>query len=153
MLTIQYRLRQEKDQLEILLRPPEIPEIPDFPETDLEHFDIDRALLSSAEIALLESLQSSRHNSARIRNRLNDITKSTGPSIDSFADGIHAIGQYREAADNVAGRLLAICAERLAEQEKQGRKKALQSGEDRGPHRDLSSVLRGLSRTDKADLS
>lgn len=76
--------------------------------------------------------------------------ESVGPTIDSFADGIHKLGQYRTAADNVADRALAMCAEMLERREKQGLKQALASEDgDKTPPKDIVGVLRSLSRVDR----
>lgn len=140
------KLREDRDSLEILSKPPAIPKtgeiIPD-PGSD----DFDRSLLSSADAALLESLRTSSNATTVIQNRLNTISISLGPMVDSFADGVHKIGQFRDAADNLAGRALGICAEKLAEKENRARPSA-QDGQS-SPGTQLGNVLRSLSRVER----
>ena len=109
---------------------------------------IDKALLSQAESDMLASPTSNVNVSEDISQRLNSILSTLGPSIDSFADGVHKVAQYRIAADNVAGTVLSVCSRKLSERELEGRRKALHD-ENRSPRRDLNSVLRGLSRVDR----
>jgi kinetochore protein Mis13/DSN1 len=147
-ILIRVRLRNEKAALEAVLRPPEITAIEYQPfNTPTENFD--KTLLSEDDAALLENLHSSVNLSRDISSRLEAITSTLEPIVDSFADGIHKIAQYRNAADSVANRVLSICADRISEREREGRKKALHIEDDRSPGRDLSSVLRGLSKVDR----
>jgi kinetochore protein Mis13/DSN1 len=95
---------------------------------------------------MLKQLQSRPDRS--IESRVDQIFDKLEPNIDAFADGVHKVAQYRDAADNVASRVLSIAAEKLAEQENEGRRRA-QPERDRSPRRDLGSVLRGLSRIDR----
>jgi len=144
------RLKAEKDALEALLRPPAIvPTSQQLIRADLNDLSIDKSLLSATDAALLDSLGSSSNLSVTIASRLNTITSKLGPSIDTFANGVHTVAQYRDAANNVAGRILGICAERLSDREREGRRKALHQENDSSPGQDLSSVLRGLSRVDR----
>jgi kinetochore protein Mis13/DSN1 len=138
------RLRAEKDALKSLLRPPTIPQI-----QGPEPSNIDIDLLSEADSALLQSLQPSEDVSEVVTRRLDSFQNNLGPIVDSFADGVHKIGQYRDVAENVAGRVLSICSEKLAERDRESRKRALPEGEVKSPERDLNSVLRGLSRVDR----
>ena len=109
---------------------------------------MDKAQLSQAESAMLASLSSSADPFADLSQRLNSIQSTLGPSIDCFADGLHKVAQYRNAADDVAGTVLSVCSRKLSEREAEGRRKALHD-EDASPRRDLNSVLRGLSRVDR----
>jgi kinetochore protein Mis13/DSN1 len=141
------RLRIEKAALEACLQTPSLPQ-------DKRPDDqIDRSLLTAVEMEALDSIQSSTTTSTEhISRQVNEILESIGPTIDQFADGMHRIGQYRIAADNFAGRTLAICAQKLTDRDKQGRKKALLSGEgakQNTPPKDLGGVLRSLSRADR----
>jgi kinetochore protein Mis13/DSN1 len=138
-----HRLRSEKDSLEALLRPPFIPEVPPQSLANL-----DRSLFNEAERGLLESLASGNQIQSDTSKRLNAIQTSLGPTIDTFADGLHKIAQYRNSADNVASNVLRVCATKLDERERERRRQALGS-DDRSPGRDLDSVLRGLSRADR----
>lgn len=142
MLTM-LRLRSEKDALEALLRPPSIPEQP-----NQSLVKLDRSLLDESETAVLDSLASGSQLQADTSQRINSVQTSLGPSVDAFADGIHKIAQYRNAADSVASSVLSICARKLDERDHEGRKKALED-EGRSPRGDLDSVLRGLSRADR----
>jgi hypothetical protein len=88
----------------------------------------------------MKSLQDGSGIQSDVQRRLNAMQQDLGPTVDAFADGIHKIGQYRDAADHMASRVLQICSEKLAERDKKS---------DVDPRRDLSSVLRGLSRVDR----
>lgn len=147
-LLIILRLRIEKDALEALLKSPEIPAIESgSPDSGAE--EIDTSLLSDEDAAILKLLNSSVDLSTLIPQRISTITSALEPAIDTFADGVHKIAQYRNAADDLASRVLAICADKISEREREGRKKALHSIDDRSPGRDLSNVLRGLSKADR----
>ena len=145
------RLRVEKEALESFLRLPSLSP-PHQPRSPL---NIDRSLLSEAEAAVLDSTTSGRSRSPtlQISRRVNDSLDLIGQTLNQFTDGVHGIGQYRTAADNVAGRALAICAEKLTDREKEGRKKALaatdQTQSQDTPPKDMASVLRSLSRADR----
>ncbi|KAJ4547607.1 hypothetical protein HRR76_000239 [Exophiala dermatitidis] len=144
------RLRAEKDALESLLEPPKVPRLSELDApTGPEDQSLDKSLLSDADIAALEASAAARETSfGQISERLNRLYESLSPTVDTFADGIHAIGQYRQAADNVAGRVLSLCAQRLAQREHEGRKRVL-SGTEGTPPKDLGGVLRSLSRADR----
>jgi kinetochore protein Mis13/DSN1 len=137
------RLRSERDALEALLQPPSIPDIPEQSVSRL-----DKSLLNDTDSAIFDSSRSNTNTSRDASSRLNSIQTSLGRSIDVFADGVHRVAQYRNAADSVAGTVLSVCSRKLTERELEGRRKALQD-EDRSPRRDLNSVLRGLSRVDR----
>jgi kinetochore protein Mis13/DSN1 len=82
-----------------------------------------------------------------ISTRLNSINASLGPTIDAFADGMHQIAQYRDAADSVAVRVLKVCADKLQDREKEGRRHALGEATEINTTQDeLGGVLRSLSR-------
>lgn len=95
---------------------------------------------------MLQQLQSTQTDD--IHSRVETIFEDLQPSVDAFADRVHKVAQYRDAADNVASRVLSIAAEKLAEREDDSRRRA-QPERDRSPRRDLGSVLRGLSRADR----
>ena len=140
------RIRSEKDALEALLRPPSIPDPPVFEE---DHDIIKQeGLLSESDVSILNTLRLSSVVPEDISSRVNKVTSGLGPAIDTFTDGIHKINQYRVGADDIASQVLSICAEKIAERERAGRRKALGIEGDRSPGRDLSSVLRGLSKAD-----
>lgn len=136
------KLQGERDALEALLQPPT------SPEASMTFQDLDKSLLSGEEAAMFDSLHAGDNIQPNTARRLNDIQGSLGTSVDAFADGVHKIEQFRDVAENLAGRALAICSERFAERERQGRRQ-VQQEEDRSPSRDLGSVLRGLSRVDR----
>jgi kinetochore protein Mis13/DSN1 len=116
---------------------------------------VERSLLSETEAAALDSiaLAGIPTSADQISQRVNEILESIGPTIDQFADGVHRLGQYQAAAEDVAGRTLALCAEKLTERENQGRKKALatagQMQQQDTPPKNIASVLRSLSRADR----
>lgn len=140
------RLRSEKDALEALLRPPSIPDLPAM--HDDTDSNIDQEELSEADANILRSLKSTSDLSADITSRVNTVISNLGPAIDTFADGVHKINQYRLGADGISSQVLSTCAEKLADREKAGRRKALGVEHDRSPGRDLGSVLRGLSKAE-----
>ncbi|KAK5330457.1 hypothetical protein LTR93_002046 [Exophiala xenobiotica] len=143
------RLRAEKEALGNLLATPAVPSSRQIQSSLLSNDkNLDQTLLSETDIAALDSLPRSVTSSDQISQRVNGLYDSLGPTIDKFADGIHTIGQYRQAADNVASRTLAICAERLSQREKEGRKRALPEAQGTPP-KDLGGVLRSLSRADR----
>ena len=85
-----------------------------------------------------------------ISSRLNSIFASLGPTTDAFADGIHQIAQYRNAADNVARRVLRTCADKLEDREKEGRRHALGEAAEKSTTKDkLGGVLRSLGRLER----
>lgn len=139
-------LQAEKKELESLLRPPSLHsrQALNDPVCSLP----DRAFISDTDNAALDLLQAQRTPSDQISENLHKLYDSLEPTIDAFADGIHKIAQYRDAADNMAGRVLSICAEGLAKKDKEERKRALTGGE-KTPPKDLSAVLRSLSRADR----
>ncbi|KIW42561.1 uncharacterized protein PV06_06100 [Exophiala oligosperma] len=143
------RLRSEKEALENLLRRPPISNSDQIQESIKSNDNnLDQRLLSETDITALDSLPATSTSSDQVSKCLNRLYDSLGPTIDQFADGIHTIGQYRQAADNVASRALAICAERLSRQENEGRKKALPDAQGTPP-KDLGGVLRSLSRAER----
>lgn len=141
------KLRVNKAALEALNKPPSIPDAASIA-PDPGTVEPDRELLSREDAALLDMLQASSSTVATVQSRLNVISISLGPVMDSFADGIHKIGQYRTAADNIASRALAICAEKLAEKENQSRPNLANEGQP-SPGTQLGNVLRSLSRVER----
>jgi len=141
-------LRSEKTALEALLRPPSIPELAQIGNEPDSNIDLEA--LSDSDAAILKSLKSTPSLSADITSRVNKVTSDIGPAIDAFADGVHKINQYRIGADGIASQVLSLCAEKLADRERAGRRKALGVEKDRSPGRDLSSVLRGLSKAERS---
>ena len=70
---------------------------------------------------------------------MQDLSRTLEFKVDTFAENVHVLGQYREEADRLAEQALQISAEVLEEREK---KRSERSGEDIG----VREVLRGLSR-------
>ncbi|RMZ75520.1 hypothetical protein DV738_g5413, partial [Chaetothyriales sp. CBS 135597] len=138
------RLRAEKEALEALLRPPSVPKVPQ-PDAAAA---LDTCLLSDSDKAAHESLTASTNMAQDIASRLNALRQTLGPTVDLFASSVHSINQYREAADDVATRVLSLCAQKLQDREKEGRRRAAEKGANPSPRADLAAVLRGLSRLD-----
>lgn len=109
---------------------------------------MDKTLLSLSDFSLLESLESASSISESVSARLNSLTATIRPTIDAFAHGVHQIGQYRDAADRVAGMVLSACAEKLQEREKEGRRRAIGGDGDINKD-DFAGVLRILSRLER----
>lgn len=137
----------EKDALDALKHPPSISN-PHLFDEDVT-MGIDEDILSEGDAQILKSLRVNVDLPTNFNTRVNKIISDLGPSVDTFADGIHKINQYRIGADQISNQVLSVCANKLAEREKEGRRKALGLDQDRSPGRDLSSVLRGLSKADK----
>ena len=79
---------------------------------------------------------------------MTSIVSSLGPTIDAFTDGVHHIGQYRDAAERVANKALSISAELLDERDRKALAKATgeEEKEKKVGRESLGGVLRGLSR-------
>jgi kinetochore protein Mis13/DSN1 len=111
---------------------------------------LDASLLSSEEAQMLAQLESTA-SVTDVDERMKGLYTMLEPTVDAFADQVHKVAQYRDAADSVASRVLSIAAEKLAEREKESRRQA-QGGDgdtEITPRRELGSVLRGLSRADR----
>jgi kinetochore protein Mis13/DSN1 len=137
------RLKAERDALEALLKPPQVNRM-----QRQEKLDI--TLLSSEEAQMLAQLESTA-STISVHKRMKGLYTKLEPTVDAFADQVHKVAQYRDAADNVASRVLSIAAEKLAEREKDSRRQAHGGDGDAEitPRRELGSVLRGLSRADR----
>ncbi|EAW09923.1 Mis12-Mtw1 family protein [Aspergillus clavatus NRRL 1] len=92
--------------------------------------------------------------------RLSRLTSSLGPTLDSFAAGVHDIELYRAMSDAVSSRVLRICAERLEERDARNamRRLAIEGGDTEGkdagarrekPREDLGVILGALSRVER----
>jgi len=143
VLTLNHRLKQERDQWKALAKPP--PSLPPLlPErtTEIQPSHIDASLLDPEQAAILSSISSS--TALDLRNqaseRLRELQSTLEFKVDQFADGVHKLEQYQETVGRVAHRVLAICAIRLEERERREK-------EEVGT-RDLpmQEVLRSLSR-------
>ena len=140
------RLRREKESLESLLRSPTIEPLL---QPTSGPSDSDSESLSESDRNLWDFMQSSANVGHDVSTRINYITAQFQPTLDKFTDTIHKMDQYRASADQIASRTLAICAEKLSERDKEGRRRARQEEENRSPRRDLSSVLRSLAQAER----
>lgn len=140
------RLRSEKEALTLLKKPPSIPEPLKFSNDLTPEME---SVLSESDTRAIHSSRSQTELPGQLATKVNKVITNLGPSIDVFADGVHKMHQYRIGSDHIASQVLSICADRMAQREKEGRRKALGLEEDRSPARDLSSVLRGLSKADR----
>ncbi|ERF74692.1 hypothetical protein EPUS_00822 [Endocarpon pusillum Z07020] len=144
------RLKSERKSLEALLRPPSIPSVPRDNPRSSSHVNpptLHNSLLSHSDISILETLNTSSASTATISSRINNLSATIGPSIDAFADGIHKVAQYRDAAERVSSRVLSICAQKLEERDKEGRRRAVGAAGDVSD--DLTGVLRSLSKIER----
>ena len=118
--------------------PPPLPTDPDkiLGEIDSKALDIEQA-------TILASLREGNSIAAFAENRLKRVASTLEFTVDQFADRLHKLGQYHEAADRVAGRVLALAAERLDRREKATLQAA---GTENMP---LQDVLRSLTRTER----
>ncbi|KAF2809056.1 uncharacterized protein BDZ99DRAFT_418655 [Mytilinidion resinicola] len=66
--------------------------------------------------------------STALQTRLAHISRSLEPTIDTFADGVHKIEQYRLAAEHVADRVLGGAAKALEERDREAKERAGTSG-------------------------
>jgi kinetochore protein Mis13/DSN1 len=145
------RLQADRHSLEALLQPLPIPTLPENSSSQAQAPQTEAPLLLlPSDAQVLNALASKPPSSEWLSSRLNSIAASLGPTIDAFADGIHQIAQYREAADTVAGRVLKICADKIEDSEKEGRRHALgEAAEMSTPKDELGAVLRSLSKLER----
>ena len=129
------RLQAEKVSWDALARPPTSPQSHDA----RSEGPIDSELLHSSEQALILStlLPSSSDRDPpseisttplllEITTTLRTLASGLEFKIDRFADGIHALGEYQRMGERVAGRVLALGAERL--EERSWRERGIQAG-------------------------
>jgi kinetochore protein Mis13/DSN1 len=109
--------------------------------------EIDAAVLEPAQANILATLNSksnstSTSESAGINTstRLQKVSLALEPQIDLFADGIHKISQYKQAAERVADRILGATAAQL---EKRDREAKEISGTAGAGAREILSALSG----------
>ncbi|KAF2489659.1 hypothetical protein BU16DRAFT_575351 [Lophium mytilinum] len=62
--------------------------------------------------------------STALQTRLTQLSRSLEPTIDTFADGVHKIEQYRLAAEHVADRVLGGAAKALEERDRAAKERA-----------------------------
>ncbi|KAI9772993.1 MAG: hypothetical protein M1839_002263 [Geoglossum umbratile] len=138
------RIEEEKSMwlaLQEIEPAPPTPPLPTDPDKILG--EIDSEALDAEQAAILTSLREGSSIVASAENRLKRITSTLEFTVDQFADGLHKLGQYHEAADRVAGRVLALAAERLDRREKATLQVA---GTGNMP---LQDVLRSLARIER----
>ncbi|KAF2646240.1 hypothetical protein P280DRAFT_494690 [Massarina eburnea CBS 473.64] len=157
------RLEEEESAWKTLASSSNAPPPPPLPtvQTTLPSFsDIDTSLLDPSQAAILSSLQTSQTRTAdpsisatdgpsdftfrfaspaALQEHLDKLAQSLEPNIDLFADGLHKIEQYRNAAERVADRVLGTASKRLEERDKKGKEKVGSEGIGVG------DVLRGLA--------
>ncbi|KAL9039777.1 MAG: hypothetical protein Q9214_004737, partial [Letrouitia sp. 1 TL-2023] len=155
------RLTTERETWESLLRPSsrEPPLSP--PQSAPTASSISPDILSSpAQTSALKTLQSFSTSTATdhpsesssdllqsTSSRVQRATQNLEFEIDKFASNVHAIGSYKESADQVADEVLSIGARALEEREKEGRRRRGADGEEgEGQGVGIRDVLRSLSR-------
>ncbi|KAH0548270.1 hypothetical protein GP486_008027 [Trichoglossum hirsutum] len=138
-----YRIEEERDMWLALQKtePAPPPSLPTDPDKLL--CEIDSEALDSEQATILASLREGDSVVASAEDRLKRIASTLEFTVDRFADGLHKLGQYHEAADRVAGRVLALAAERLDRREKA----TLQAAGTE--HMPLQDVLRSLARFER----
>jgi kinetochore protein Mis13/DSN1 len=97
--------------------------------------EVDGTLLDPSQASILATLKSSKPDSvntdaglADTSARLQKINMSLEPQIDLFADGVHKISQYRQAAERVADRILGATAAQLEKRDIEAKKTSGTSG-------------------------
>lgn len=112
------RLKEEKAQLNALLKPPPAPKSSNNTITS----PIDASLLPPDSAAILETLQSSSVIPS-ISSRLQALHLNLEFSVDSFATSIHALEQKKASMDELAESVLEKTKEALVEREKREKDK------------------------------
>jgi len=111
-------LKEEKAQLNALLKPPPAPKSSNNTITS----PIDASLLPPDSAAILETLQSSSVIPS-ISSRLQALHLNLEFSVDSFATSIHALEQKKASMDELAESVLEKTKEALVEREKREKDK------------------------------
>lgn len=145
-----YRLRAERETWETLLRPPpnKEPILPPLPSTPADPATSDASVLSDAtQITALQSLRSLASDFqpsfiAATSSRLQTINSNLEFEVDKFANNVHTLGVYKDAAERIAEDVLATGAEALEKRDKEGRSRANGEAGEVGTR----DVLRALSR-------
>ena len=146
LTTPQNSLRSERETWESLLQPPP-PNTPSLPPPSAQS-TIDSTLLTDpTQLSAFETLQSFSTDfqpslTAATTSRLQRINQNLELEIDKFANNVHALGAYKDAAENVADDILGVSAEALEKRDVEGRARA---GGENG-NVGMRDVLRGLSR-------
>jgi kinetochore protein Mis13/DSN1 len=108
--------------------------------------EVNAALLDPSQASILQTLNSFQADSntgtkpADLSARLQKINTTLEPQIDLFADGIHKISQYRQAAERVADRILGATASQLEKRDREAKEISRTSGADA---REVLSALSG----------
>ncbi|KZF19645.1 hypothetical protein L228DRAFT_263512 [Xylona heveae TC161] len=104
---------------------------------------IDPSLLDPEQANFLTSLTAHPDTGDSTQHHLHDLASGLEFKVDLLAEGLHHLSQYRETADHVASRVLALAADRLEQRDVQGK--------EASGTRDVSTqdVLRALSRVDR----
>lgn len=109
---------------------------------------IDASILSdptqAAALQTLESLVSDTERSltAATCSRIQKISQNLEFEVDKFANNVHAMSAYKDAAERVADDVLGTSANALEKRDQQGRQRAAGENSETG----IRDVLRGLSR-------
>ena len=77
------------------------------------------ALGDETQAAILQTLLSTTCPPPDLSSRLQRLAGKLEPAIDSFADGVHRIAQYRLQAERVAERILGDTSARLERRERE----------------------------------
>ncbi|MCJ1474416.1 hypothetical protein MMC13_003074 [Lambiella insularis] len=140
------RLQSERQTWESLLAPPTALLLENVPPDIVPSSTTISAevLASPSQTTALETLQSLHFPdhplfADSIQTRLQDVSRYLEFKIDTFAENIHVLSQYRAEADRLADRVLETSADVLEERERQ---RAERGGGEIGTR----EVLRGLSR-------
>ncbi|KZM26518.1 cell division [Ascochyta rabiei] len=153
------RLEEEKAAWESLEKSaPSVASVPPPPSSDESAAalgDIDTSVLDPAQVAILSKLQLPSTQTeeqptstaftftfttpSALQSHLSKLSQSLEPNIDIFADGVHKIEQYRNAAERVADRVLGTAAKRLEDRDREVKERAGADGIGVG------DVLRGLA--------
>ncbi|MCJ1391905.1 hypothetical protein MMC18_004772 [Xylographa bjoerkii] len=140
------RLRSERQTWETLLAPTDTPLLDPFQSSSLPPTStLSAELLSSpSQTTALGALRSYHPPDGplladNVQTRLQDLSRDLEFKVDTFAENVHILGQYRVEADRMAEQALQTSAEVLEERERQ---RTERSGGNIG----VREVLRALSR-------
>ena len=109
---------------------------------------IDSGLLSDpAQTAALQTLQSFTSDfqpslTSLTSTRLQKINQNLEFEVDKFANNVHALGAYKDAAERIADEVLGTSADTLEQRDMEGKRRAAGDEAEVG----MRDVLRGLSR-------
>ena len=106
---------------------------------------IDANILSDpTQQAALQTLVSDTEPSltAATCSRIQKINQNLEFEVDKFANNVHAMSTYKDAAERVADDVLGMSVDALEKRDQQGRQRAAGENGETG----MRDVLRGLSR-------